>query len=263
MFRRIIATIGADRGAGFPLDPGDFMHILLKASLAVLLGLVAAGEPFPTAAQEQKKPAEPNPVGAGPNWTGQVSREAVPAPALDEKQMAAVKKVNTYFAELNNLRGTFVQTAPDKKRTRGKFYVKKPGRFRFDYALPSKQVIISDGTFLRIQDFDLNDEQAYELDNTPFRLLLRKDVDLVRDARITDIQESDDLITATVQDKSTDVSGRIKLFLSKKPSVELKEWVTTDAQGLDTHVEVSDLVKTEDLDPKLFKAENMMSRKMQ
>lgn len=237
--------------------------VLLQAGLAAGLASGISVSPSPLAAQEQKKPAESNPVGAGPNWIGQVSRDAVPAPVLDEKQMAAVKKVNAYFADLNNLRGNFVQTAPDKKRTRGKFYVKKPGRFRFDYALPSKQVIISDGTFLRIQDFDLNDEQAYELDNTPFRLLLRKDVDLVRDARITDIQESDDIITATIQDKSTDVSGRIKLFLAKKPSVELKEWVTTDAQGLDTHVELSDLVKTEDLDPKLFKAENMMSRRMQ
>lgn len=234
-----------------------------KAGLAAVVAFGIAALPSALAAQEQKKPAESNPVGAVPNWTGQVSRDALAAPVLDEKQMAAVKKVNAYFAELNNLRGNFVQTAPDKKRTRGKFYVKKPGRFRFDYALPSKQVIISDGTFLRIQDFDLNDEQAYELDNTPFRLLLRKDVDLVRDARITDIQESDDIITATIQDKSTDVSGRIKLFLAKKPSVELKEWVTTDAQGLDTHVELSDLVKTEDLDPKLFKAENMMSRRMQ
>jgi outer membrane lipoprotein-sorting protein len=60
-------------------------------------------------------------------------------------------------------------------------------------------------------------------------------------------------VVVTLQDKSTDVAGRIKLFLSKAPELDLKEWVTTDAQGLDTRVEVSALVKSEELDVALFK----------
>ena len=77
------------------------------------------------------------------------------------------------------------------------------------------------------------------LDQTPFRLLLRKDVDLLRDARIVEVQEADDLIVVAAEDKSPDTPGQIKLFLSTKPTLELKEWVTTDAQGLDTRVELS------------------------
>ena len=146
---------------------------------------------------------------------------------------------------------------------RGRFYVKKPGRFRFDYGSPSLKVIISDGRWLAIQDHDLNTEDVYELDNTPFRLLLRKDVDLLRDARIFDVQEVEDLIIITLQDKDPDVSGRITLFLTKDPELTLKEWVTIDAQGLETRVQLSQVDTTEDIDPNLFKRENLTLKKFQ
>ena len=93
---------------------------------------------------------------------------------------------------------------------------------------------------------------TYQLDNTPFRLLLKKDVDLIRDARILDVQESEDLVVLALQDKSPDAPGKVQLYFVKKPAFELKEWVVLDAQGLETRVEISDLNKTEDIDAKLF-----------
>jgi outer membrane lipoprotein-sorting protein len=140
---------------------------------------------------------------------------------------------------------------------KGKFFVKRPGRFRFDYSLPSRQIIVSDGEYLAIQDLDLNNEDRVALDQTPFRLLLRKDVDLLRDAKITEVQQADDLIVLGIEDKSPDSPGRIKLFLATKPNMELKEWVTTDAQGLDTRIELSQLVKADDLDANLFKIQQL------
>ena len=68
-----------------------------------------------------------------------------------------------------------------------------------------------------------------------------------------DQQEADDLVIIALQDKNPEASGRIRLFLTKTPALELKEWVTTDAQGLDTRIEISSLNKTEDIDPGLFK----------
>jgi outer membrane lipoprotein-sorting protein len=216
-------------------------------------------------AQEARKPppgAAPNPVGAGAQpWASTVTTDQ--GQLFDEAQIAAVKKVSAYFNELANLKGVFLQTDPDRTQMKGRFYVKRPGRFRFDYSPPSKKVIISDGKWLAIQDFDLNNEDVFELDNTPFRLLLRGDVDLLRDARILDAQESEDLIIIKLQDKSPDAPGRIALYLTKKPVLDLKEWVTTDAQGLDTRVEVSGLVKTEELDAALFKRELLSLRKLQ
>jgi len=199
-------------------------------------------------------------VGVG-NWAPKVEAGAGgSAVTLDAKQTEAVNKVSAYFAELRNLRGSFVQTGADNKRMRGKFYVKPPVRFRFDYAAPSKQVIVSDGNLLAIQDHDLNNEDVVQLDQTPFRVLLRKDVDLIRDARIVEVQEADDVIIVALQDKSPDVAGRIKLFMVKKPALELKEWVTTDAQGLDTRVELSDINRADEIDAGLFKRQPLTKK---
>ena len=92
---------------------------------------------------------------------------------LNPHQTELVHKVSGYFSEINTLQGNFVQTGADNKRMKGKFYVKRPGRFRFDYARPSRQIVVSDGHYLSIQDLDLNNEDRVALDDTPFRLLLR------------------------------------------------------------------------------------------
>lgn len=222
--------------------------ITMVAGAATMALLLAS-----SANAEQPKPNEPNAVGAGQTWNTNVATDTASSGVLDESQTAMVKTVSEYFNGLTSLKGHFVQTTADKKRSKGKFYMQRPGKFRFEYSLPSKQLIVSDGVYLAIQDLDLNNEDRIALDQTAFRLLLRKDVDLLRDARIIDVQQAEDLIILTVQDKSPDTPGRIKLFMATKPAVELKEWVTSDAQGLDTRVEVSDLSKGDALDPELFK----------
>jgi outer membrane lipoprotein-sorting protein len=227
--------------------------------LAVVAGLALLMLTTQAQAQDTKKDA-PNPVG-GATWNAKVNPEASAANpgtataslALDAKQTELVVKVSAYFNELHNLKGVFVQTGADNKRMRGRFYVKRPGRLRFEYAPPSKQLIVSDGQMLSIQDLDINTDDRIALDQTPFRILLRKDVDLLRDARILEVQEAEDIAIVTLQDKSPDAPGRIKLFMSKTPRLELKEWVTTDAQGLDTRLEVSGLVTSEEIDLALFK----------
>lgn len=232
------------------------------ASIGFAMGLIVIGL-VPAAAQDAK-PAAPatQPAASAPGAAGSTgsawSAQVAPAGgtsgiALDEKQTELVKKVSGYFATLENLKGSFLQTGADKKRMKGKFFVKRPGRFRFDYALPSKQIIISDGQYLAVQDLDINTEDRISLDQTAFRILLRKDVDLIRDAKIIEVQSDADLIVLAIQDKSPEAPGRIKLFFTTKPELELKEWVTSDAQGLDTRVEVSELNKTEQIDPEVFK----------
>ena len=231
------------------------MRAIAKIATAVAIGLLAG----PSFAQQQPAPA----AAPNPGWAGTVKPEAVAAPVMSDQQTAAVNSVTGYFNQLDNLKGVFLQTEPDKKQVRGRFYVKKPGRFRFDYASPSKKVIISDGRWLAIQDHDLNSEDVYELDNTPFRLLLRKDVNLLRDANIYEVHESDDLIILTMQDKDPDAPGRITLFMTKSPALDLKEWVTVDAQGLETRVELSNLVKSDEIDAGLFKRESLTLKKLQ
>ena len=175
-----------------------------------------------------------------------------PSQEISKNQVEIVRKVNAYFNQLTSLKGTFVQVGADGKRQRGKFHISRPGRFRFEFNLPSRVVIISDGKYLAIQDRDLNTDDRWDLGYTPFRALLQKDVDLLRDAYIIEAQEADDTITIAFEDHSGGASSRIKLFLAAKPATQIKAWIVKDAQGLDTRVDLIDVSATDEPDARLF-----------
>ena len=221
---------------------GSFMHARFWRGLPFSRRLPGAG--VGVGAGQEADAAQPG--GRGRALGRHVNKEAaISGEEFDKKQIELIQKVAAYFNQMSEIKGLFVQTSADNKRLRGKFYVKRPGRFRFDYSSPSRLVILSDGQYMAIQDLDLNTDDRVELDHTPFRVLLRKDVDLVRDARILEVREVDDVIVLALQDRNPDNPGRIKLFLAKKTELELKEWITTDAQGLDTRVELSEVNKSQ------------------
>jgi outer membrane lipoprotein-sorting protein len=199
-----------------------------------------------------------------PEWSQTVTKEAPGGGIeLDAKQTAIVQKLTTYFNQMGDSKGEFTQTSADGKRLRGRIYIKRPSLFRFEYRPPSKQLIISDGTNMIIQDLDLKTDDRWGLDQTPFRIVLRKDVDLVRDAKILEVGETEDRYYITLMDKSPDTRGRLKMIFLKQPSVELKEWITMDTQDQNTKVELTEFVRAENLDPALFVPPAVALQKLQ
>ena len=65
-------------------------------------------------------------------------------------------------------------------------------------------------------------------------------VDLANDAHVLGVEQGPDMFILTVEEKDANGSGRIRLFFNKADTT-LKEWIITDAQGLDTRIEVSNL----------------------
>ncbi len=216
----------------------------------------SASQPQQAGSQQQQNAAPdvpPNPLGAGGGWSSELSD----APVKDGKftgtpeQIANVQKINDFFNAMKNLEGIFLQTDPDGKQKKGKFHLERPGKLRFDYSLPSKQKIISDGEYLAIENHDLRTTDRYALESTPFRMLLTKTVDLLNDARIISLDPTPDAMIITLEDKQSDRGGQIRLFFTW-PEIQLKEWLITDAQGLTTRIELGDLELNKPADPKLF-----------
>jgi len=227
------------------------MRVAALVAISAGLGGIAT-------AQSTKAPTSPE-------WSQTVTKEPPSAPGeFDAKQLEVIQKLTAYFNEMGDMKGDFVQISPDGKRLRGKIFVKRPSAFRFEYNRPSRQLIISDGKQMIVQDLDLNTDDRWGLDKTPFRIILRKDVDLRRDARILEVSETDDRILLSLQDKEeANASGRLKLLFQKTPAIELKEWVTIDPQNLETKVELSDFTKADNLDPKLFEPGQIALKRLQ
>jgi outer membrane lipoprotein-sorting protein len=87
-------------------------------------------------------------------------------------------------------------------------------------------------------------------------------VDLLRDARILEVGDTEDRIQLSLQDKDPNSVGRLKLLFQKAPAIELKEWITIDSQGLETKVELSEFTKAENLDAKLFEPAQVYLKKL-
>lgn len=204
---------------------------------------------------DKNKPA-PAPQAAPATVPAPADTATTPAPGVDpssdeDVKIASIQKINDFFNNLTYMEGAFLQTDSSNDQTKGKFYVKRPGRIRFDYDSPSNLRIVSDGKWLSIEDPDLSTYDRYPLENTPFRMLLKNKVDLTEDADIIDFFKGDDLIIVTLVDKSQTDAGKIKLSFST-PDTKLKEWVITDQQGLDTRIEVADLVFGKEIGPGFF-----------
>jgi outer membrane lipoprotein-sorting protein len=178
----------------------------------------------------------------GAGWDAAVEAAPSSTPLLGDAQGAAVQRINAYFNGVTNLQGTFEQIDSNNKRATGRFYVQRPGKLRFDYAPPSPLRIVADGAYLAIEDSDLKTIEKYPLESTPFRLLLGDGVDLARDSRIVGVESGDGSLAITVEDKSGEAAGQIRLLFETEPEMTLKQWVITDAQGLTTTVNLDNVV---------------------
>lgn len=184
----------------------------------------------------------PTAVDEGAGWEAAVEAAQAATPLIGLEQTKAVERINAYFNGITNLQGGFEQVDATNKRTTGRFYVQRPGKIRFDYAPPSALRIVADGSSLAIEDSDLRTVEKYPIQSTPFRLLLSDAVDLARDSRIVGVESQEGMLAISLEDKSGDAAGTIRLVFDSGPELQLKEWMITDAQGLTTRVTVTDIV---------------------
>jgi outer membrane lipoprotein-sorting protein len=195
-----------------------------------------------TAAPAPSEEIVPSTVEEGAGWEAAVESAQSSTPLIGEEQTKAIARINAYFNGITNLQGSFEQVDSTNKQSSGRFYVQRPGKIRFDYAPPSALRIIADGSHLAIEDADLKTVEKYPIQSTPFKLLLSDAVDLARDARVVGVESQEGMLAVTLEDKSGDAAGSIRLVFQNSPELQLKEWSITDAQNLTTRVTVSGVV---------------------
>ena len=101
----------------------------------------------------------------------------------------------TFFSQVQTFEARFRQLVLDESLNaiddgRGTVWIKRPGRFRWDYDLPDPQEIVGDGERIWLHDIDLEQvtvrDQAQALGRTP-AILLAGSGDLDETYRIEDI----------------------------------------------------------------------------
>ena len=122
---------------------------------------------------------------------------------LSEAQLAVVKKLGDYFNSLTTMKGEFTQVSPKGNVSAGVFYISKPGKMRFEYAPPNPFVIVSDGRWVTVKNNAKNKADQYPLSATPLNLMLAKDVDLLKEAKILGVEEKSGVFWVTLESRDT------------------------------------------------------------
>jgi outer membrane lipoprotein-sorting protein len=180
---------------------------------------------------------------------GLVAIPVMPTPAVAQVPPAA-QKIADHFATIRSMSGDFVQFGPRGEQTEGKFYIERPGKVRFNYAVKSGFRVISDGQSVVLENPKMKTMDLYPLSKTPLKLLLSERIDL-SGGKVRDVREEDDQTVIQMADKSA--FGNAKITLKFDPqSYELKEWTITDAQGKDTTVMIFNVKQDVKIDPGMF-----------
>ena len=241
------------------------------ASSVGVVSTTAIAQPIPPQSVPVPKSAPKGRDGApdgsrGPSTTGAMQTPPtpfIPDPhrnlplslfaTFDDKQKAQAAKVSNYLSSLQTLIGNFVQVGPDGTKTKGQFFIQKPGKVRFEYDAPNPIAIVADGSMVAVRNSSLSTQDLYPLSQTPLRYLLSDRIDLMKDTNVVSVTADDMYVSITIEERQLLTgTSRLMLMVGAKDG-QLKQWTVTDPQGYDTTVAVYNLDTSRKIDPGMFK----------
>jgi outer membrane lipoprotein-sorting protein len=182
-----------------------------------------------------------------------VSSQTLAAKALQlsAEQADSVNRISAFINSFTTLQGDFTQISPQGTVSKGKMFIAKPGRMRFDYAAPNPFLIVSDGKWVTLKNRAKEKGDQFPLSATPLRLVVSPGVDLLRETNILGFEKTDGIASVLLEDKKGSVSGKIVLVFDENQN-QLQQWVVIDGKGRKTTVTLDKLKMGVAVDPKMF-----------
>ncbi|MBK1718816.1 outer membrane lipoprotein chaperone LolA [Thiocystis violacea] len=169
------------------------------------------------------------------------------------------QRVDDYLKDLDSLQADFEQYTFNADRTqmreaRGTLYLQRPGRFRWEYAGPNRQIIIADGKRVYLHDLELkqvsHQSQGQALRGTPALLLANAEpIEKHFSARSIESTDGRDWVELIPKDPDTDVV-RIEIGFGKDT---LDSLIMEDGFGQETRLNFTGARRNVALKPELFK----------
>ncbi|MBI3899014.1 MAG: outer membrane lipoprotein chaperone LolA [Gammaproteobacteria bacterium] len=133
----------------------------------------------PTAPAATTAPVKP----AKPTKSSTPAAPATPKAPVLTVPISSVRSLEHFFAEIRSYSATFQQVVLDEsgkqvQESKGRLWIERPSKFRWNYESPTKQQIVCDGEHLWMYDEDLRQVVVRSLENglqdTPAMLLSGK-----------------------------------------------------------------------------------------
>ena len=164
---------------------------------------------------------------------------------------AIVDALSRYLNTITTMQGGFTQQSPDGRVAEGEFFMRRPGRLRFEYFDPYPTVVVADGTWAGVINRQAKTLNQVPLSRTPLYLLLDDNIDLAASGSIQSIERSPGKVNANAIDPSNPGQGSITMVFSTTP-VQLLQWVITDEQGRSSVISLRNVKRGMYIDPRKF-----------
>lgn len=183
--------------------------------------------------------------------TNQDVMPALDPAALTAAQKAHIARIEDYFADLKAMAARFLQVSSNGQTARGRFYLWRPGRLRFEYDPPTPILIISNGTWVSYTDNELEQTTLVPVSRTPLSVLVKDPISLASSTEILAIEKAAGVLRIAFRKPDDPDTGTLSLAFTEKP-FELKQWTITDVEGAEVRVTLLETVRGEGFDEDLF-----------
>ncbi len=180
---------------------------------------------------------------------------------LSAQDQADIARIEQYFNSIGSAQARFAQTNPNGSVAQGTFYIRRPGRLRFEYDPPSKLRIVADGNQVTLYDPATRDFSQWPIGWTAASFLVAKQVQLSGDLTVRAVQRAPGLIALTMVQTKKPQEGRIEIVLSDNPLL-LRRWTIWDAKNVPVQITLTDMRTGVNLSNDLFRAPEPSQREI-
>jgi outer membrane lipoprotein-sorting protein len=188
-------------------------------------------------------------VYAGALFTPAAAAEHVPG---NPEAVGEINRIESYLNGIRTMQSRFVQINPDGSAWNGNLYVRRPGKFRFEYDPPIPHLLIANDSWFFHIDRALKETNVIPLVKTPAQFLVKENISLKKDFRITNVKQMPGIVQVAMVTRDNPDLGEVTLTFSDKP-LELRKWTVRDIQDNVTQITLQNTRYGVNINADLFK----------
>lgn len=175
---------------------------------------------------------------ADANAASPAQAEAETPVSLTNEQRELMR-VQYYLNSISTIVADFTQIGPDGNLTMGKFYLKRPGKIRWEYAPPTPILIIANGRNLVYYDKELEQVSHLPIDSTLAGFMAREKIDLSDPKlKVDSLTTAPGVLRIRLSQKGKPDEGSLMLEFADQP-LQIRNMVITDQTKQVTTVSLS------------------------
>ena len=177
-------------------------------------------------------------------------------PVIGEPDGKLVQRIIDYLDTVSSLSGTYAQVSTDGQRATGMFDFEFPSKMHFAESEPTRNRLISDGTWIASIEEQTGKAVRYPISSTPFAALLSSGLSKSDEYEIERVQSQRDGNAwrhfLSISLKEEEALGILTLLFLDSP-LQLEGWIIRDAQNQATLVRLSTEHANQRIDPNRFR----------